>query len=81
VRQGLIEDLRSHGVLSVFHYIPLHRSPMGIEFGGHPGQCPNAERIGDCLLRLPFYNDLTMSEQQEVVDAVRWFECPDSVRR
>ena len=28
-RQGLIEHLKSHGILSVFHYIPLHLSPMG----------------------------------------------------
>ncbi len=74
-RQGLIEHLRSQGILSVFHYVPLHLSPMGVKFGGHPGQCPTTERIGDCLLRLPFYNDLSGPEQAEVVDSIRRFEC------
>ena len=80
-RQGLIEHLRSHGILSVFHYIPLHLSPMGAEFGGRPGQCPTTERIAECLLRLPFYNDLSEPEQADVVDAVRRYEYRDAVGR
>jgi dTDP-4-amino-4,6-dideoxygalactose transaminase len=80
-RQVLIEHLRSQGILSVFHYVPLHLSPMGAEFGGRPGQCPTTERVGDCLLRLPFYNDLSEAEQAEVVDAVRRFECRDAAAR
>ena len=80
-RQGLIEHLRSKGILSVFHYVPLHLSPMGAAFGGRPGQCPTTERVGECLLRLPFYNDLSSAEQADVVDAVRQFECRDAVAR
>lgn len=74
-RQRLIEHLRSHGILSVFHYVPLHLSPMGAGFCGRSGQCPITERIGDCLLRLPFYNDLSEAEQADVVDSVQRFEC------
>jgi dTDP-4-amino-4,6-dideoxygalactose transaminase len=80
-RQGLIEHLKSHGILSVFHYIPLHLSPMGVEFGGRPGQCPTTERIAECLLRLPFYNDLSESEQADVVDVVQRYEYRDAVSR
>ena len=72
-RQGLIRYLKSRGILSVFHYIPLHLSPMGVQFGGRPGQCPVTERVSDRLLRLPFYNDLSEAEQAEVVDAIRQF--------
>src|ERR1022692_1292078 len=53
-RQGLIEHLKRRGILSVFHYLPLHLSAMGLRFGGTPGQCPVTERISDGLLRLPF---------------------------
>ena len=70
-RQGLIEHLKAKGILSVFHYVPLHLSPVGVSFGGYSGQCPVSERIGDCLLRLPFFNDLSEAEQAEVIDAVR----------
>jgi dTDP-4-amino-4,6-dideoxygalactose transaminase len=73
-RQGLIEHLKRRGILSVFHYLPLHLSAMGLRFGGTPGQCPVTERISDGLLRLPFYNDLTESEQDEVIEAIRSFE-------
>jgi len=74
VRQRLIEELRQFGILSVFHYVPLHSSPMGLRSGSGPGQCPVTEQVSDRLLRLPFYNDLTECEQAEVVDAIRRFD-------
>jgi dTDP-4-amino-4,6-dideoxygalactose transaminase len=73
-RQGLIEHLKQREILSVFHYLPLHLSAMGLQFGGRPGQCPVTERVSDCLLRLPFYNDLTEDEQDEVIKAILSFE-------
>ena len=73
-RQGLIEHLKRRGILSVFHYLPLNLSAMGLQFGGRPGQCPVTERVSDCLLRLPFYNDLTAGEQDVVIEAIRSFE-------
>jgi dTDP-4-amino-4,6-dideoxygalactose transaminase len=47
---------------------------MGLRFGGKPGQCPVTERISDRLLRLPFYNDFTADEQEEVIETIRTFE-------
>ncbi len=76
VRQRLIDHLRSQGILSVFHYVPLHNAPMGISFGGYPGQCPVTERVSDTLLRLPFYNDLTEAKQDEVASAIEKFQMP-----
>ncbi len=73
-RQGLIEHLKRRGILSVFHYLPLHLSAMGSRFGGRPGQCPVTEYVSDRLLRLPFYNDLTGDEQNEVINAIELFE-------
>jgi len=73
-RQALIDHLKSRGILSVFHYLPLHLSPMGSTFGGRPGQCPVTERTSECLLRLPFYNDLSEDEQAQVVTAIQRFD-------
>lgn len=73
-RQALIAHLKSKGILSVFHYLPLHLSDMGKQFGGHPGDCPVTEDVSDRLLRLPFYNDLTSSEQECVLDAILEFK-------
>ena len=73
-RQALIEHLKSRGILSAFHYLPLNLSDMGRRFGGQPGQCPVTENIADRLVRLPFYNSLTTDDLAEVVDAVTRFE-------
>lgn len=69
-RQRLIANLKELGILSVFHYIPLHLSAMGLKMGGRQGVCPVTEDASDRLLRLPFYNDLTEDDQKRVIDAV-----------
>jgi dTDP-4-amino-4,6-dideoxygalactose transaminase len=70
-RRGMIEHLKSKGILSVFHYQPLHLSEMGRQFGGQPGDCPVSENVSSRLLRLPFYNDLSEAEQDEVIAGVK----------
>jgi dTDP-4-amino-4,6-dideoxygalactose transaminase len=72
-RQALISYLKEHGILSVFHYLPLHLSTMGVEFGGKPGDCPVTENLSDRLLRLPFYNSMTDAEQSVVIEALQKF--------
>ena len=74
VRQRLINFMKRQGILTVFHYVPLHLSDMGIKFGGRKGQCPVTESISDCLIRLPFYNDLTEIDQCEVIENILRFE-------
>lgn len=71
LRDALIEHLKSQGILSVFHYVPLHLSPMGQKFGGRPGDCPATERVSAHLLRLPFYNDLSDSDLELITDTIR----------
>ena len=70
-RQDLIEHLKRRGILAVFHYLPLHLSEMGVKFGGKAGDCPVTEDVSDRLLRLPFYNSFTDSEQGEVIEAIK----------
>jgi dTDP-4-amino-4,6-dideoxygalactose transaminase len=69
-RTALIEHLKKRGILSVFHYLPLHLSIMGRKFGGKPGACPVTEDVSQRLLRLPFYNTLSESDQEKVVAAL-----------
>ena len=73
-RQSFISHLRANHVLAVFHYLPLHLSDMGKQFGGQPGDCAVTERLGDCLVRLPLYNDLSESDQGRVIEAIRSFD-------
>lgn len=74
-RQNLIEHLSKEGILSVFHYLPLHLSTMGQSFGGKEGDHPIAEKISKRLLRLPFYNSLSDEEQEKVISNILSFEC------
>ena len=72
-RTAFIQHLKDRGIQSVFHYLPLHLSEMGRKFGGRDGQCPVTESISDQIVRLPFFNDLTESEQDAVIEAARSF--------
>ena len=68
-RTKFIAILKAQQITSVFHYLPLHLSEMGLKFGGNIGDCPITESYSDRLVRLPFYNDLTFEDQMKVVDA------------
>ena len=72
-RDALIAHLGARQILAVFHYLPLHLSPMGKRLGGKPGDCPATESISERLLRLPFYNGLSATDQGEVIEAVLEF--------
>ncbi|HRQ22504.1 MAG TPA: DegT/DnrJ/EryC1/StrS family aminotransferase, partial [Anaerolineales bacterium] len=73
LRQKFILYLRERGMYSVFHYLPLHLSDMGRSFGGEVGDCPVTEKISDQLVRLPFHNGLSASDQEQVLDAIMEF--------
>ena len=74
LRTQLIHHLKRHGILSVFHYQPLHLSAMGIRFGGKIGDCPVTENVADRLLRLPFFYALAPDELEETVSALCSFQ-------
>jgi dTDP-4-amino-4,6-dideoxygalactose transaminase len=69
-RDGVISHLKRNGILSVFHYVPLHLSTAGKRFAARESVCPVSEEMSARLLRLPFYNDITADEQERVVSAL-----------
>lgn len=69
-RETFISKLRSEGIYAVFHYLSLHKSPF--YFDKHDGrELPNSDFYSDCLVRLPFYFDLSEMDQQRVIDCIR----------
>jgi dTDP-4-amino-4,6-dideoxygalactose transaminase len=72
-RTAAIAHLREHGIHAVFHYLPLHLSPMGEKYGGKPGDCEVTERVSDQLLRLPFYTNMTEADQAQVIQVLKEF--------
>ena len=69
-RTRLIDWLKENGIVSVFHYLPLHLSEYARQWGGRTGDCPVTENVSDRLLRLPFFNSMTVEEQERVVKAL-----------
>lgn len=70
-RDGLLEHLKSQGIHAVFHYVPLHSSPMGRKFGFKEGDLPVTEDLSRRLVRLPFYHDIGKEEQMRVVEETK----------
>ena len=68
-RMALIKHLKANDIGAVFHYLSLHKSPYYQQ--KHDGrQLPNADRFTDCLLRLPFYFELTKENQVKIINAI-----------
>ncbi len=80
-RHAFIDHLRERGACSVFHYQPLHLSPMGRTWGGRPGQCPVTEAMGDRLTRLPLFFELSDADQDRVIAAVKSYRVRGKERR
>jgi dTDP-4-amino-4,6-dideoxygalactose transaminase len=57
----------------VFHYVPLHTSPMGRRFGYRPGDLPITENLASRLLRLPLFYELSADEQEHVIKSIMNF--------
>jgi dTDP-4-amino-4,6-dideoxygalactose transaminase len=72
-RDGLIAHLKARNIKAVFHYLPLHLSEMGIRLGGEKNACPVTEDVSNRLIRLPFFNELTESDQSRIVEAIYSF--------
>ena len=69
-RTRLIEHLKAQSILAVFHYVPLHTSPMGTAMGYRAGMLPVTETISERLLRLPMYYEMQETEVDLVVDEI-----------
>ena len=54
-RTDFITQLRSKGISSVFHYVPLHNSSAGLIFGRAHGDLSTTTKTSECLVRLPLW--------------------------
>ncbi len=71
-RDALIRKFKENGILSVFHYLPLHKSPF--YSSKHDGRrLPNCDGFSDSILRLPLFYSLGQEEQSEVIQCVKDF--------
>ncbi len=72
-RTRAIAYLTAADIYAVFHYVPLHDSPLGRTRGRTVGDMAVTRLAADRLLRLPLWIDVE-AHQQRVVDALMSFE-------
>ena len=71
-RAALLPYLKKKGVFAVFHYLPLHSSDFFQ--AKHDGRkLPNTDHFSDCIIRLPFYNEMKKDEIDYVVGTIKKF--------
>lgn len=72
-RTAFIEHLKSHGILSVFHYIPLHTAPAGEKYGRFHGEDTYTTKESERLARLPLYYKMQHEDAETTIKAIYSF--------
>ena len=72
-RTAFLSYLKQNGVGAVFHYIPLHSSPAGEQFGRFHGEDRFTTKESERLVRLPMYYGLTDDDIQYVCETIYHF--------
>lgn len=72
-RDNLLKFYKENQIGAVFHYLPLHTAPMGLEMGYKEGDLPITEDLSSRLIRLPLYAGLTKEEYTSVIDLLYKF--------
>lgn len=70
-RSKFIEQMNSQGIMSVFHYVPLHSSPAGRRFGDFAGEDVNTTECSERLVRLPLYFGIKDDELAYVIKSAK----------
>jgi dTDP-4-amino-4,6-dideoxygalactose transaminase len=73
IRTSLLAHLKSKGVQSTFHYVPLHSSPAGLRYGRTSGTLSVTDDLSDRLVRLPLGAAMTLTEAKFVCEEVLAF--------
>ena len=72
-RKKCIAFLKTRGIASAFHYVPLHSSEAGKKYGQFWGLDKFTTSESERLLRLPIYFDLETSQVQYIFESLRIF--------
>ena len=68
-RTALIKHLREKEIYPVFHYQSLHKSAYFLK-NNKSIELPQSDYYTDCLLRLPFYFELSNDDQRLVINSI-----------
>ncbi len=73
VRDRLSQHLAVKHIQSSFHFLALHKSPLGKKIHQDQPELVNAARFESRLLRLPMYHELQFEQQQFIADRIESF--------
>ncbi|WIT11321.1 dTDP-4-amino-4,6-dideoxygalactose transaminase [Paucibacter sediminis] len=68
-RSAFIDTLKSQGISTVFHYVPLHSAPFGLRAGRAVGEMTVTNDLSERLVRLPLWLGLE-DQQAEVIQCL-----------
>jgi dTDP-4-amino-4,6-dideoxygalactose transaminase len=69
-RDRVLAELNRRDVNAVFHFVPLHASPAGRQYGRVRGPLPNTDAAADRLIRLPLWSGMTETQALRVVETL-----------
>ena len=72
-RNAFIDWLKQHGILAVFHYVPLHSSPAGRQYGRFVGEDRFTTSESERLVRLPLFYNLQPQELDRIIHVILEF--------
>ncbi len=72
-RNAFIDWLKLHGILAVFHYVPLHSSPAGRQYGRLVGEDRFTTSESERLVRLPLFYNLQPQELDRIIHVILEF--------
>jgi len=70
-RKAVLDELLINEISSVFHYIPLHSSPAGKQYGKTHGELTNTNDLSNRLIRLPLWIGLSEPQQEKVAKVLK----------
>lgn len=73
LRSKFISYMKENGIMTPFHYVPLHSSPAGRKFGRCAENMRNTDKISDGLARLPIFYDLSDDNVTNIIDITTKF--------
>ena len=72
-RTELIKHLRRNNINAVFHYVPLHSAPAGMEYGVFVGEDKYTTKESERILRMPMYDGIKDIDIEYIVEKVYEF--------
>ena len=71
LRDQFITSMKADGIMTPFHYVPLHSSPAGLRFGRTSGSLACTDDLSARLVRLPLYPRMA-AELPRVIERAQW---------